>query len=281
MQYKALIFISLFCIISCKKSFSFKEENASTLLAEVGSNKLYISDLNEMINTSDKEDSLRVLKGLINNWVGDQLMILEAEKNLDKDINLEKMIQDYRASLLLYNYETKLAGELLDTLISPQQREAYYNSHSEEYNLVEPILKYKIAKIAKKVEGLDKFYKNWKDNNDSEVKEFCKQYAEFYDLDDIKYRPVSSLEAMLPKDLISKSLLSDENSIRKSKDDFEYFIDVTEYIKEDEKPPFDYIQSMIEKVLLNERKRDLIKNKKAQLMAQEKQSNNVKIYVKD
>ena len=50
-------------------------------------------------------------------------MIFGSRKNLPKDINLEKMIpMEYRSSLLLYNYESKLALELLDTTVTGRKK---------------------------------------------------------------------------------------------------------------------------------------------------------------
>ena len=55
---------------------------------------------------------------------------------MPKEINLEKLVQDYRSSLMLYNYETKLVAEYLDTLVTEQQSMAYYNTKKEEFEIV-------------------------------------------------------------------------------------------------------------------------------------------------
>ncbi len=278
---KLLIYISTFILIgfSCKGSL-MKNSDSEPLVAEVGDKRLLKSEVANLIGSStDSEDSIRIMKGLINNWVKDQLMIIEAEKSLPADINLNKMIEDYRASLLLYNYETRLANELLDTVITVQQKEKYYNENADEYELSEPIAKFMLAKIPSRVKGLDDFYKDWKKGNGAAISLFCKQNADYYDLDDAKWQSISELESLLPKNFISRNIIDNEESIRKRDKGFEYFITVNEYVDKNQKPPFDYIQSKIEKVLLNERKRDLIKQKKQQLFDKMASSSNVKIYV--
>jgi hypothetical protein len=266
--------------VSCKGNLMNGSSKEGPIVAEVGDKKLLKSEVANLIGSStDAEDSIRIMKGLINNWVKDQLMIIEAEKSLPADINLNKMIEDYRASLLLYNYETRLAGELLDTVITQQQKEKYYNDNADEYVLSEPVAKYIMAKIPSKAKGLDDFYKDWKKGNSAPVTSFCKQNADYYDLNGHKWQSISELESILPKNFIARSLLDNEESIRKKDKDFEYFIKVNEYVDGNQNPPFDYIEAKIEKVLLNERKRDLIKQKKQQLFDKMASGSNVKIYV--
>ncbi len=267
-------------IFSCKGNLQKDATKEGPIVAEVEGKKLYKSEVANLIGSStDPEDSIRIMKGLINNWVKDQLMIIEAEKSLPADINLTKMIEDYRASLLLYNYETRLAGELLDTMITMQQKEKYYNDNADEYVLSEPIAKFVVAKISTKVKGLDDFYKEWKKDNNGSIALFCKQNADYFDLNGEKWQSISELESLLPKNFVPRSLLDNEESIRKKDKEFEYFINVKKYVDKNQNPPFDYIQAKIEKVLLNERKRDLIRQKKQQLFDKMSSGSNVKIYV--
>lgn len=273
-----LLFITL---SSCKDSFHFIEKKNEDLLAEVGENKLYKSDLASVLaGEGNDEDSIRILKGMINNWVKDQLMIKEAERNMPKDMNLDKMIQDYRASLLLHNYETKLASELLDTLVTKEQKESYYNDHKGEFILSEGVGRYTLAKIPVKARGIDNFSEQWKKGNVVEIENFCKQHADFTDLDGSKWKSINELMAFLPKNLLSKSSLEEGKVYRKKERDFEYFIKIIKYAEEESNPPFEYIESKIEKVLMNDRKRNLLRQKKQQLFDKEANGSQVKIYVK-
>ncbi|MBL0082070.1 MAG: hypothetical protein IPP37_06390 [Saprospiraceae bacterium] len=149
MRLLSIIYL-VFCLAACNSFGSGSESDKSKgkMLAEVGGRKLYETDVSNLLQAGNSpEDSIRILKGVVNNWVKDQLMILEAEKNLPKDINLEKMIDDYRSSLLLYNYETKLATELLDTLVTKEEKQQYYNQHSDEFILPEAIAKYRVVRF--------------------------------------------------------------------------------------------------------------------------------------
>lgn len=49
-------------------------------------------------------------------------MILEAEKNVAADINLNKLVDDYRSSLLVYNFEKRLVDQMLNTIITMDEK---------------------------------------------------------------------------------------------------------------------------------------------------------------
>lgn len=275
------LFIILIIGISCKKITSKGNNDTDVILAEVGNSKLMRSDLSNVIQPgNDKEDSIRILKGLVNNWVKDKLMIYEAEKTMPKDINLNKMIEEYRSSLLLYNYETRLASELLDTLVTPEQKEKYYKENAAQFVLSEAIGKFIIAKIPAKSKGLDNFSDHWKKGNMGEIENYCKQNAEYSDLDINQWKTIDQLQSFLPKNLIPKTSLAEDRNIRKRDKDFEYFLKIEEYVEENKNPPFEYIEPKIVKVLLNERKRNLLRQRKQQLYDKEVGSSKVKIYVK-
>lgn len=277
------IFIFFFFIFvwSCKNSKELAPSGVENdeILAEVGKYTLYKSEIENLIpSESDAEDSIRVLKGLVNNWIKDQLMILEAEKNMPKDININKMIEDYRASLLLYNYETKLSDELLDTLITDAQKKVYYDTHADEYILSESIGKYMIAKLPLKTKGADNFFEHWRKGNNSEIESYCKTFAKFHDLDRVSWKPVGQLLSFIPSNLLTESNLGRDKSFRKKDKEFEYFIKIYDFHKKGTQPPFEYIESKIVKILLNERKSGLIKQKKQQLFDKEAGSSKVKNY---
>ncbi len=272
----------LLCSLGCRNLMG-DDPNAAEkgkLLAEVGNKKLYQSDISNLLQSgSSAEDSLRILKGLVNNWVKDQLMILEAEKNLPKDINLEKMIDEYRSSLLLYNYESKLALELLDTTVTMEEKKQYYDNHSDEFVLPEAIAKYQMVKFPKETRSLDGFYKDWKKGNKAAIASFSEGQASYSDLDDTTWKTISQLETLLPKNFISRSWYGDKKEMRKKDKEDEYFVKILTYAPAGKVPPFEYIEAKIEKVLLNERKIKLLKQKKQQLFDKEFGSSKVKLYL--
>ena len=281
---RTFLYVSFFLtLLSSCKQWSHDDaqlKEGDVVLAEVKDRRLLKSDIENLIQDgSDPEDSIRVLKGLVNNWIKDQLMILEAEKNMPKDININKMIEDYKASLMLYNYETKLSAELLDTLVTDNQKKAYFDAHASEYILSESIGKYLVVKLKANTKGADNFFDHFKKNNFSEIETFATANAEYHDLNSQTWRPINQMNSFIPGNMITDSNLAKDKSYRKKEGNYEYFVKIIDFHKKGTQPPFDYIESKIVKILLNERKSNLIKQKKQQLFDKEAGSSKVKVYI--
>ena len=108
---KLVIFIALvFSLGSCVSSLDNDKGNE---LARVFDNYLYESDVDRLVpeNTSH-HDSLVLVRNYIDSWVKTQLMIVQAKKNLAiQKLDLDKQLEDYRNSLVIYHYETELINQ--------------------------------------------------------------------------------------------------------------------------------------------------------------------------
>ena len=78
---KILLVAVLLTAYSCKR-FPFAEHNA--ILAEVEDKKLYLHDVSPIFTPNmTSEDSLKILRSYVDQWVKKQLKIKEAERMLD------------------------------------------------------------------------------------------------------------------------------------------------------------------------------------------------------
>ena len=76
-------------------------------------------------------DSIVRTKAFIDNWIRRQLLIHQAENNLDKsELDCLKEIEDYRNSLIIYKYESLLISQNLDTVVSDEEIEKYINDNA-------------------------------------------------------------------------------------------------------------------------------------------------------
>ena len=144
----AIIGIVLPALTSCRaiSSFLSKEE----AVAEVGSARLYRSDLNMVIPKGIAyEDSVRLAKSYINTWALDQVFLSIAEQQLSKsEKDVTRELEDYRTSLLKYRYEQLYVNERLDTAVSDDKVEEYYEAHKDKFILRRPLVKARFLKIS-------------------------------------------------------------------------------------------------------------------------------------
>jgi hypothetical protein len=120
------------------------------VVAEVGSEKLYRSDLDAVIPKGvSQEDSVYLAKQYINTWVTELVYLGIAEQQLSKtEKDVTKELEDYRKSLLKYRYEQLYVNERLDTAVSDDLVEEYYNAHQDKFVLSRPLVKARFLSIS-------------------------------------------------------------------------------------------------------------------------------------
>ena len=231
---------------SCSKN---NNEIEDIPLARVHNKFLYESDIKSLFNSNiSKEDSIVVAKNYINDWIKKQLLMQKAELNLNEESkDIEKQIEDYRSSLLIFRYKQELIKQKLDTIITNQEIENYYNEYSGNFILNHNIVKALFLKISKEAPENDKV-KRWYKSNDPEnlsrLEDYCYQYATKFDDFDNRWIPFNDQERYLRY-----------NKYIETEDDlFYYFVKINEYGLKSTVQPLEYAQLKIKSILLNKRK---------------------------
>jgi hypothetical protein len=144
----AAIIIVLPSLSSCRAISSFLK--GGDVVAEVGSEKLYRSDLDAVIPKGvSQEDSVYLAKQYINTWATELVYLGIAEQQLSKtEKDVTKELEDYRKSLLKYRYEQLYVNERLDTAVSDDLVEEYYNAHQDKFVLSRPLVKARFLSIS-------------------------------------------------------------------------------------------------------------------------------------
>ena len=118
-------------------------QNDSALLARVHDKYLYASDIRSIVpDNISPRDSISIVRSYVNDWVRTNVIIYHAQQNLTSEqLDFSKQLEDYRNSLIIYHYETKLIDQNLDTIVNDVDIETYYNTHLNDFELKENICK--------------------------------------------------------------------------------------------------------------------------------------------
>ncbi|MBK9734966.1 MAG: hypothetical protein IPO92_08365 [Saprospiraceae bacterium] len=258
--YILLISFLLLCSFGCKEGFLFNRNPKDPLIVKVGDRSLFKSQLDGIIGEGTSlADSAAITDGFIQNWIRENLMINEAEKNVAADINLDKLVDDYRSSLLVYNYEKRLVDQKLDTIVSYSEKLKFYNENKNQYILSHPILKCVVAKIPSKAPGFSTIRKAMEKSDLTETMYLFKEKASFHFIDTAKWLTVEDLNALVPSGMIENERMEKGRVFQKKEKDSEYFVKIIRYYDENKIPPFEYIEDKITKVILSDRKIQLLK----------------------
>lgn len=162
---------------SCQLVQRFRE-GANELLrgevvARVGKHKLYQSQLLSYIPAGvSPEDSAALAARYINAWAEDLLLLDMAQEQLSKaDKDVKDELEEYRRTLLKYRYQELYILQRLDTLITDEEIEAYYNANKERFRLDRPVLRARYMIIPAKSRSLASLKKKMSSDDDLEVME--------------------------------------------------------------------------------------------------------------
>ena len=129
MRHIVIGLMLVLAFISCQNN---SKGNDDRVVASVYDRNLYQSDLQDVLYEGISfNDSLVRTKAFIDKWIRRQLLIHQAENNIDKsELDFSRQIEDYRNSLIIYKYESMLIEQNLDTIISEEEIEKYINDNS-------------------------------------------------------------------------------------------------------------------------------------------------------
>lgn len=250
------------------------------LLAEVYNKPLYLSEMDGMLPSSTTpDDSTLIVNAFVERWVRENVMLYEAERNVPKDLNIDKLVRDYRASLVLHNYEKQIAESRLDSIISDEEIMEYYNNYKSHFKSDNSAKRCKFMKLPRKVENLKKAEKWWDSDDEKDLEaliEYCEDNAIVYQLEDSIWVTNEELEKDFPKSVLSS--LKNDKDLEKTEGDFRYYIKVLETQSKNSEPPLGYVRTHATKFILHNRRLDIVEKRKEELYQEAERKGHVKYY---
>jgi hypothetical protein len=266
-----LFFVLLFS--SCTSFFSGSTDEKP--IARVGSAYLFRSDLpsetfaqtgiNENAGGKvSKGDSIQLVKKYIDNWIHETLLLQHAEKNLSNDQKkFDKMVEDYRKSLITYEYESELVKQKLDTLVSDDEIGKYYEENKANFELKDNIIKViyvKVRKKAPKVEKVKEWYRSSDIKDRDALTSYCYQYADNFYLDENAWLLFDDVLKEIPIKLYDKeAFLQNNRTIETQDTTFYYFVNIKGFMTKNAASPLSFEKENIRSILVNKRKVALIR----------------------
>jgi hypothetical protein len=279
--------LALFWAGSCTPAETDKTPaDKGKIVARVFDYKLYTSDIRDLIPAgTPADDSARRAENFINAWVKEKLLVHKAETNLgNEQKNVEKQLQDYRNSLIIYAYEKELVRQKLDTVVSDEMIKQYYDAHPNDFELKDNIMKVIYVKVDKKAPNIAKLRNliqspNPKDRADLES--YCKQFGQNYFLDDNVWLLFDDLLKEVPIETYNKELFLQNNKFVELADSTSfYFVSIKGVMTRNSHSPLAFEKENIRNIILNQRKRDMIEQMHTALYKEAMENKDIEIYRK-
>ncbi len=254
------------------------------VLAKVYNKTLYLSEVKALVPPGLSDgDSLLRLNAIVEKWARDALLMHEAEKNISKDLNIDQLVRDYRASLIVHNFEKQLVEANVDSTVSRRELLDYYEKNKDQYILEKPVIRCFFIQFPKDLPEHNRIKNIWsKVPQDttafSALMRFSIESTQKVLLNDSSWYEIDQIVDIMPPNSYSVQMLSQGGNFQVTDESYHYWCKVFEYKEANEYPPLNFIEDQLKKVILHHEKIELLKETRDEIYEREIRRNNVHIY---
>ncbi len=260
-RFRYIVFVFFISIYSCDY-FNLKSDvDKGEIVASVGSSFLYKKDLSTLYEGElSTEDSLVITNNFIENWAQKQIILQKATFNLsdEKEIELKKMLENYREDLYINSYKDALVAQNSDTIIHKEEIRNFYIANQNIFRLKEEVFQYKYLNFVSESVDKKKFKKLFIQHNTVEIDSIVLndlKYAVSH-LNDSIWVTYKDLTKSIPiiKSIDKKNLLL-KNHFIELKDSINiHFISIKDFKLVNEIAPLEYVIPVIKQMILHKKK---------------------------
>ena len=277
-------FLYLFILVvlpSCDKMGKSTQEKP---VARVEGTYFYPSDLERLIPSGVSiDDSSRIARRLIEEWVREKLLLSRAEQYLSpeqKDVG--KQLEEYRSSLLTFKYKQTLLSQNLDTVVSEQELQSFYDQNSSNYILDNDVVKVNYIKLpitAPDISNVRRWYRSDQPEDLDNLEKYCISHASNYMINGENWLRFSNLAEGIPVRVDNPTTFLNYNkNIEVSDSLFYYFVHIIDRVQEGHIAPLELVKNDIRSVIINKRKIAFIEDLENTVYNDGRTKNKVEIY---
>lgn len=254
------------------------------VLVRVYDKYLYASDLEGVIpQGASARDSLTAVRAFIQNWVDKELIVKKAEENLPEEYqDFSNRLEEYRNSLIIFEYEKMLVRQELDTNISMEAILDYYDRQKKNFKLRKDILDLQYLVLHQDSPAIRKFKQYVRSEVPEEMDSlalYSSKYAVSFSIMDEQWFELDEMTEILPVESYNYRDFNANRRYLEVKDSvFIYMVYVRDYKPVDSVPPVQFVEEDIKKIILNKRKKDLIRNMRQTVLQDAIEHNQVEIF---
>lgn len=273
--------ILILLIISCELENNSKEEP----IARVNDNFLFFSDIQESLDENmSQNDSMLAVNSAINNWASKKLLYEKAIFNLSnsKQNELDQLVRSYESDLYISNYEKEWLKTRVDTIVSNDQLQSYYNDNKNKFRLRQDILlarfielpienfnKTQIVRSFRRLNFQDKIY----------LDSISLQFKSSFINDSVWLRPELFFNNFKIENKVKYNRYLKKKSFFEIKDlESLYLVYISDILRKNDYAPMSYVKPTLVQILLNKRKLEMKKQLKTDILKQGIAENNFEIY---
>ncbi|MFC2102560.1 hypothetical protein ACFLS7_06155 [Bacteroidota bacterium] len=275
---------SLFIILLFLSSCSYLHKEGDRPLARVDDDYLFESDLAGMIAPGTAAtDSLILTRNYIDSWIKKKILIHQAEMNLTEDqLDFSEELEDYRNSLVIFAYENTLIEQRLDTVVSEDEIEAYYQENENIFVLKNNIVRLSYVKIpldSKQIRKLRRYFYSDDPKDKEEFADLCDKYSTQYFVDDQTWLIFDDVLMEIPINTYNQEeFLRYRRTFEMQDSLYLYLMKFRDFKIKESSSPLQFEKERIKSIILNKRKLTLLNTMRQDVYNDALQKNTIETY---
>jgi len=253
--------ILLLFVISC----NYNLKNNDGYVARVGDEFLSVEEIQELVPKNlNKQDSIRIVNNVIEEWATSKLLIQNAIINLTEieKSQIDNKSEKYRENLIISEYRNKISNNNPDTSASKDEIELFFSENSKNFKLFEEIIKGRYVKLNKNTFNINEIKRRFRRFNQSDKSFFDSisiQLLNYY-LNDSIWINKKLFFNKIPSLEYDQSLRISKNNLFYVQEDSLalYLIKINNYKKADDYAPLEYIYNRIKEVIVSKKRIDYL-----------------------
>lgn len=256
-----LLILFLFgSLLGCKKH---TPDRSRVPILEVEGKFLYLDQLEQvLVNSAGAADSIELAESFIKKWVTDILLYENAKRNVTNKAAIDKLLEDYRKSLIIHQYQQNVIQERLPAMPREEELLDFYNHHKDQLRLKECVLKGKLIVLpsgAPNTANLRKWVKTGDLKSLELIEKYCLQHGLSYDYFADRWVSLSEISKKIPTPTEVLSQALSNGQFYEIQDSLKlYMLQVDSIRKHGAIEPYDTSKEKIASFIMNQRKTDFI-----------------------
>ncbi|MDE7388970.1 MAG: hypothetical protein K2M97_06960 [Muribaculaceae bacterium] len=252
---------------------SCKEEIPSDAIVSVGSSHLTLSDLRSALPKGLSEaDSASFAEAYISGWISDRLVTEVAVKHLPDTREIDRMAEDYRRQLIMWEYTRLKVSQDPSLAVSDDYIAGYYSTHKGEFTTTEPMVRgiyVRMASDSPSLADVKRWHKSMRETDIERLEKVGIRTEVTYDYFRDRWVPLSQVRAAVPAAL-SEKIASPQPShdYEAEQEGFTNMLHITEVLPAGSQMPLEVASPLISRRLEARNRADIERKLRADLLRQ-------------
>ena len=267
-------FIVLIALVSLNACVFFSDETIEdkVVVSAFGKNLLLDSLCSRIPDELSFEDSTLLSERIIEGWVRENVLLAQAEKNINEfSSEFEASIRSYRNALLVTQFEREFIASRVDTQVQDEEIEKFHSDYPELFQLKEHVLRAVFFEINTEEDMLDSA-RIWLTTADSssipKLEQWSIERGAHFALDVDYWWFLSDLLQTVPMQVYRiEDQLRDRRLIEFTDGDTRYLLRILEHRLKDLPSPISIARKRIVDLIIQERRRSILENLRDDLVS--------------